>query len=755
MKNTRLKIIIRGVVQGVGFRPFVFRLAKENSLHGWVMNTAQGVIINVEGPRSQCESFKQQLQSEKPQHAFITSFEVFMLDPKGCQGFKIKESEEGASDTLILPDIAICDDCRREILDSNNRRYRYPFTNCTQCGPRYSIIQDLPYDRKYTTMKDFVMCPECRREYEDPQDRRFHAQPNACPACGPQLKLWNVDGKVIAEREEALEQAVKKILEGKIVALKGLGGFQLIVEACNEEVIERLRQRKHREGKPFAVMMNNLEDVKEFCKVSEKEQQLLISSESPIVLLEQKENNIAQNVSPGNPFLGVMLPYTPLHILLMDELKVPIVATSGNLSEEPMCIDEKEALSRLKGIADFFLVHDRPIERAVDDSVARVILDREMILRRARGYAPLPFVLEQSCRDVLAVGGHLKNTIALSKGKYVFVSQHIGDLETTRSYDAFKTAIDDMKKMYAVDPKIIICDEHPQYMSTRYAQEQGVGIKKIQHHTAHIFSCMADNELMDDVLGVSWDGAGFGLDETIWGGEFISVDKGLVKRVASFRPFPLPGGERAIREPRRASLGFLYARYGKAVFDQNLFGICDEFSDEEKRNLEKMLSNYINSPLTSSAGRLFDVVAGLLNIRQTIQFEGQAAMEVEFAAMQSDINGAYPFNICRSDDNELQWIIDFDVSDWIADDIQKDVAAKDICAKFHHTLVEIIVGVAQKQDKKRIVMSGGCFQNKYLLEWAVKRLREEGRQPYWHQRIPTNDGGISAGQIVAAQQFKR
>ncbi len=499
----RLRVTIRGAVQGVGFRPFVYRLATEMHLGGWVKNSPQGVFIEAEGPREDLDAFLLRLEREKPGLSFIQSLEYSLLEPLGYEGFQIQQSDEsGDRTTVILPDIATCPQCRAELFDPNDRRFRYPFINCTLCGPRFSIIQTLPYDRANTTMKSFVMCPDCRREYVDPADRRFHAQPDACSVCGPHLSLWDSRGRTIATGDDALLEAAAAIRRGETLALKGLGGFQLLADARNEDAVLRLRERKRREEKPLACMFPDLEALEHYVNISPLEKRLLLSSESPIVLLRRRpDTDIASAVAPGNPYLGAMLPYTPLHHLLMKELGFPIVATSGNLHDEPILTDEGEALASIGDIADCFLVHNRPIERHVDDSVVRVQLDRETILRRARGYAPLPIVLKRSLPPLLAVGGHLKNTVAVSKGSDVILSQHIGDLETAKALFAFRKVIDDLLSLYEVKPAAVVHDAHPDYLSTRYAKDSGYPTIEVYHHHAHLAACMAENELEGEVLG--------------------------------------------------------------------------------------------------------------------------------------------------------------------------------------------------------------------------------------------------------------
>ena len=756
MNRERLKVIVRGAVQGVGFRPFVYRLASELKLTGWVSNSSQGVFAELEGPRTALDAFSIRLRKEKPPRAIIQSLESSFLDAIGYSGFEIRKSETaGDKSALILPDIATCVDCLREVFDSTNRRFRYPFTNCTNCGPRFSIIEALPYDRANTSMKKFAMCIDCEREYHDPLDRRFHAQPNACPRCGPQLQLWDENGGTLSVKDDALRRATDAIRSGKIVALKGIGGFQLIIDARKEEAVIRLRERKRREEKPFALMYPSLDAVRADCEVSEIEERLLLSPESPIVLVgrdrrARRPNQLTKAVAPRNPNLGVMLPYSPLHHLLMRELSFPIVATSGNLTDEPICIDEHEALQRLHGLADLFLVHDRPIVRHVDDSIVRVICDREMVLRRARGYAPLPIAVRskiegRKSKTVLAVGAHLKNTVALKIDNNIFISQHIGDLETEQAYSAFQRSAQDLPRLYDARIDVIACDMHPDYLSTKFATQLGLPNKPIQHHLAHVVACMAENEIEPPALGVVWDGTGYGLDGTIWGGEFLLVKgDGSFERAAHFRQFRLPGGDRAIKEPRRSALGLLYEIFGDGAWDFPQF--VADLSEQEKSLLQQMLAKQINAPLTSSVGRLFDAAAALVGLRQTSSFEGQAAMELEFAR-QGGIADAYSFVVTATTPIVVDW--EPGIRE-LLDDVAGCAGASLVSAKFHNGLVEAAVAVAKKIGSQTIVLGGGCFQNRYLTEHLVARLREENFQPYWHQRLPPNDGGIAFGQAAVA-----
>ncbi len=749
MKAERAKLTVRGMVQGVGFRPFVYRLATQLKLSGWVLNAGQGVFIEVEGARDGLQSFLLRLEKEKPPLAAIQSLEFSLLDAAGYDGFEIRYSEQsGRKTVLILPDVAVCADCLREIFDSEDRRYRYPFTNCTNCGPRFSIIEALPYDRAHTSMKRFAMCRECEREYHDPTDRRFHAQPNGCPRCGPRLELWDASGCQLEKEERALLSAADIIRDGLILALKGVGGFQLIVDARNADAVQRLRMRKRREEKPFALLYPSLDLVQQDCTVSPLEARLLQAPEAPIVLLGRQGSKslLAPAVAPASPSLGVMLPCSPLHHLLMKDLGIPVVATSGNLSNEPICIEEREALQRLEGVADYFLIHNRPIVRHVDDSVVRVICDREMVLRRARGYAPLPIHRKNALPCVLGVGAHLKNSVALSVGNEIFISQHIGDLETSEAFSAFRRTVADLPGLYEAEPRLIACDLHPDYLSTKHASGMRLPTLKVQHHFAHVLACLAENELEGSVLGVAWDGTGYGTDGTVWGGEFLLIDEESFQRAAHFRQFRLPGGDAAVKEPRRTALGVLYEIWSdNVILDRRLAPIAS-FSNSELAVIAQMLTKGINAPLTSSAGRLFDAVASILGLRQRVTFEGQAAMELEYA-IQPDVDDLYPFEITNGSPSIVDW---GPMIPEILLDLQKGDPAGIISAKFHNTLTEIIVAIARQVGEPRVLLTGGCFQNRFLIERSVRRLSDAGFQPYWHQRVPPNDGGIALGQVVAA-----
>ncbi len=778
----RLHITLHGAVQGVGFRPFVCRLAVEMGLKGWVLNSSRGVLIEAEGEKKILERFSARLIAEKPPRSYIQGMETEFLNPAGFNEFEIRESDSGgAKSVLVIPDIATCPDCMSEVFDPSNRRYLYPFTNCTNCGPRFSIIRALPYDRPNTTMASFEMCDECRAEYENPCDRRFHAQPNACPNCGPHLELWDGSGRVLEIRNAALLRAANAVRDGKIVALKGIGGFQLLVDARNDDAVRRLRARKHREEKPLALMYSSLKDVKEGCEVSDLDERLLLSPEAPVVLLRRRSNmsELSPSVAPRNPYLGIMLPYTPLHLILMRELGCPVVATSGNISDEPICIDEREALERLNGIADLFLVHNRPIERQVDDSVVRIMAGRMQMVRRARGYAPFPIELDESGdTSVLAVGGHLKNTVAVNSGNNVFVSQHIGDLSSESAHRAFAKAVSDFQRLYEISPRIIVHDIHPDYLSTQFAGEAKGEKLAVQHHFAHVAACMAENRLKGNVLGVSWDGTGYGEDGTVWGGEFIVTSGSAYARPATFRSFRLPGSSTSVKEPRRTAIGLLYEIFGEKVFEMTDLASVRAFDQKSLGLLKKMLESGLNSPVTTSAGRLFDAVSSIVGISQVVNFEGQGAMELEFALDGAGKEETYRFEIrpegrqeARGKMSEVgsrkseaghefwKYRTPYLIVDWepmISDIVAEASSGADvgiISAKFHNTLVEIIVEVSKRIGEERVVLTGGCFQNKYLTERTIARLTDEGFKPYWHQRVPPNDGGIALGQMFVA--FRR
>jgi hydrogenase maturation protein HypF len=705
-----VRATLSGAVQGVGFRPFVYRLAAEERLGGWVLNSAGGLVVEVEGPPEAVGRFLSRLEREKPPAAVVLTREVSWLAPAGFRGFEILASDTAHEKTAaVLPDLATCPDCLAELFDPGDRRHLYPFTNCTRCGPRYTIILDIPYDRPRTTMRGFEMCAACRREYTDPRDRRFHAQPNACPACGPRL-------------DRAVSEAARALAGGKILALKGIGGFQLLADARNAEAVRLLRARKRREEKPFAMMMASLDQVRRYCLVSGEEAAALGSPAAPIVLLRPSgEPGIVPEVARSSPYYGVMLPYSPLHHLLMREFPHPVIATSGNLSDEPIAITDDEARQRLGGIADVFLTHDRPIARPADDSVVRVSRGRESVLRRARGYAPLPVLVRRELPAVLAVGGHLKNTVAIALGRQVVVSQHVGDLDTLEARQAFERAIDDLCRLYEFKPELIACDLHPDYASTQWARHSGLPVAAVQHHQAHVAACAAENDVTGPYLGFGWDGTGFGPDGTIWGGEIFLAEGARFERVAHLRQFPLPGGEAAIREGWRSAASLLHT-----------LGL-----EIEDRRLAAMIERGVNAPLTSSVGRLFDAVSALAGVARENRFEGQAAMMLERAIGDLETAESYPLP----------------GGDWeplIRQVVEDRSPAALVAARFHNALADWIVEEAVRAGVHQVVLSGGVFQNRYLTERAAALAEARGFTVYTHQRVPANDGGIALGQAVLA-----
>jgi hydrogenase maturation protein HypF len=748
------RISVRGVVQGVGFRPFVYQLAVRHNLRGWVRNTSEDVKIEVEGEGGDIESFLNGVRSEAPPLARIEYITATAGTPAGYEKFEIRQSmaEEGKYQ-LISPDIATCPDCLREIFDPKDRRYRYPFTNCTNCGPRFTIIADIPYDRPNTTMKAFRMCPECQREYDDPLDRRFHAQPNACPVCGPQLEIVDAKGDKV-ECDDIINKTSELLKEGKIVAVKGLGGFLLACNATDERVVDRLRQRKNRPAKPLAVMVTDLGEAKKHGEISEAEAKLLTSPGSPIVLMKWKEeSSIAKAVAPGLRYLGIMLPYTPLHHLLLRGTGIPLVMTSGNLSEEPIARDNDEALRRLNGIADYFLRHDRDIYARYDDSVMTVENEQPRFVRRARGYAPYPIHLPYQSRQILACGAEEKNTFCLTRDNHAFVSQHIGDMENLETLEHFKSSIDIYQRLFRIKPEIIAADMHPEYLPTKFAKEiaekEKIKLVPVQHHHAHIASCLVDNGSDGPVIGVSLDGTGYGTDGHIWGGEFLVADYKEFTRVGHLEYLPLPGGALAIKKPYRTAVGYMMAL---GLEDREL----PPFREIEKTELgiiKKQMENNINAPLTSSMGRLFDAVAALIGVRGVIQYEAQAAIDLETCASEAaDEDKSYPFFIVEQ--NGVSIIKVRDLLGAIINDWRHKISQAVIAARFHHTIARMIQEICQAISKKtgirEVALSGGVFQNRLLSDKARMLVESAGLRVYTHHQVPCNDGGVSLGQVVIA-----
>ncbi|HUN46693.1 MAG TPA: carbamoyltransferase HypF [Stellaceae bacterium] len=746
----RLRLEIAGAVQGVGFRPFVYRLARSQALRGFVRNTGGGVLVEVEGESPALGDFLAGLDGALPANAAIRERRTTRLAPRGETEFSILPSaEEGARAAVVMADLATCPACLREILDPGDRRYLYPFTSCVDCGPRYSIVEALPYDRARTTMRHFPLCDACGAEYRDPASRRFHAEANACPDCGPRLALWDGAGATSATGHAALLAAVAALRDGAIVALKGLGGFQLLVDAGNEAAVALLRRRKRRPAKPFALMMPSLAAAEAIAVVAGEQRRLLTAPAAPILLLRGRADAaaLAPSVAPGNPWLGIMLPYTPLHHLLLRAFGAPLVATSGNLSGEPLVADEAEALQRLGGIADLFLVHDRPIACAVDDSVIRCIAGEPMVLRRARGLAPMPIAAPGVVAPLLALGGQQKNAVATGFDGQIFLGPHIGDLHGPEGRAAFARAVPRLAGLHGLQPYAVACDAHPDFHSSRVATEYGAPVHRVPHHLAHVLAGMVDNGLDGPVLGVAWDGAGYGGDGTIWGGEFLALEGSRFRRVAHFHPFRLPGGEAAIREPRRPALGALYAAMGESGMDG---AAASEFSARERAVIATMLARGVNAPLTSSVGRLFDAVASLLGLCRRASFEGEAAMAVEFAADRGD---AGEVRLAPLALREGHGPILIDWRPMLADIVaarRRGVAVEPLAAAFHDALAAVILAVARRVGIGRVLLTGGCFQNARLSEAAIGRLRQAGLVPCWHHRVPPNDGGLAVGQLAFA-----
>ncbi|MDY7018937.1 MAG: carbamoyltransferase HypF, partial [Chloroflexota bacterium] len=779
--------------------PFVYGLAMEHNLTGWVCNTSEDVKIEVEGRTEALEQFYLKLKSKAPPLARIEGTTISYHPPFGYENFEIRHSvaEEGKYQ-LISPDITTCQACLSELLNPNDRRFRYPFTNCTNCGPRFTIIEDMPYDRPKTTMRYFQMCPECQAEYDNPLDRRFHAQPNACPKCGPLVELVDnqgnlviatftqsssLKGKGLGEGEmkpsllDPIASASRLLKEGKIVAVKGLGGFLLACDALNKTAVKTLRERKKRPSKPFAIMVTDVEEAKRHCYVSLEEEKLLTSPQSPIVLLEWKQDSsIAREVTSNLRYLGVMLPYTPLHHVLLRDTELPLVMTSGNLSEEPIAKDNDEALRRLSGIADYLLVHNRDIYSRYDDSVALVEQDTNQLIRRARSYAPYPIHLTFNAKQVLGCGAEEKNTFCLTRDDYAFLSQHIGDMENVETLEHFDSTLSLYKRLFRIEPEIIAHDLHPDYLSTEYARElEGSGVKlvPVQHHHAHIASCMADNGVESQVIGVALDGTGLGTDERIWGSEFLVADYHGFTRAGHLEYLPLPGGDLAVKKPYRTTIGYILSLLG----ERTLGDIIDVAPLLRERELEieiikHQVEKNLNSPLTSSMGRLFDAISALTGIRGEIDYEGQAAIELEMAVhaphykkrsssiiARSVSDGEifknteiYPYHIAK--DQGVRIIQLGELLLTIIGDLKQNVSRAKISLKFHNTVAQMVNEmcelIANETAIKQVALSGGVFQNRLLLRKTVNLLKTNGFQVLTHKQSPCNDGGISLGQAVIA-----
>ncbi len=749
----RKRILIKGTVQGVGFRPKIYNLATSLGIKGTVSNTNAGVVIDAEADEKTLKLFIEKIKTEKPEKAIITSLSDKQLKPKGYKDFKITKSKAGKEKSLLItPDLSICDDCLHELFDASNRRYRYPFTTCINCGPRFSILEKIPYDRTSNTMRHFETCRACEWEYVNPAERRFHSETNSCSICGPELFLYGKNGERM-ETEDTVTKTIELIKKGKIIAIKGLGGFHLVCDAENDGAVKELRKRKGRSKKPFALMSFNITKVKKFCVVTDIEEELLLSKARPIVLLKKlQKSSISNAVSPGLNTFGVMLPYTPLHYLILKEGFLAIVATSGNKIEEPIASSIEEARRDLKDVADYFLDHNRDIVNRIDDSIVKVINDKESLIRRARGYVPSPIKLPQEVKEVLAVGGELKNTFCLTKGIYAFVSQHIGDLKSFVSLEHFEKTIKNFKNLFGIKPRVVAYDMHPEYMSSKYAEKlKGVKKVKVQHHHAHIASCMAENELNEKVIGIALDGTGYGEDGLIWGGEFLVVDFSGFDRLGHLKYIMLQGGDAAANEPWRTAVSFLYNIYGKGLSKENKFA---PFSFAGKRKIESiadMIDKKVNTIPTSSMGRLFDAVSSTLGICHENSYEGQAAMELE-AQVDENIIEFYDWH--PEEEGGVILLDGAELLKAVLDDLKRGIKIHIIASKFHNAVASGISSIAIEIRKltrlNKVCLSGGCFQNKFLAEKVVQQLESNNFRVYTQSKVPTNDGGISLGQAMIA-----
>jgi hydrogenase maturation protein HypF len=756
---TRKRIQIQGVVQGVGFRPFVYRLAQRLDIRGYILNSSEGVVIEAEADEEAVQQFVSALATELPSLAKIDAVEVSGIEPTGEDCFTIHESAAIAGRfALVPPDVGTCPDCQQDFKTPGDRRYRYPFTNCTNCGPRYTIIRDVPYDRRNTTMDEFRMCPACQAEYHDPSNRRFHAEPNACPDCGPGLALVTAEKLALgtpldfAAASQGILGHARLLLEhGEILAIKGLGGFHLACDASNHQAVSLLRERKRRNGKAFAIMTRDLATAERLCFVTPADRSLLMSPSRPIVLLRRRDGApISEKVAPGNARLGVMLPYTPLHHLLFEGAGFEaLVMTSGNLSEEPIVHRNQEVWPRLKGLADHFLLHNRDIHARADDSVVQSFEGREYPIRRSRGFVPEPVDLAKPVHDILACGGELKNTLCLTRDHYAILSQHIGDLENLETMEFFRETLEHLKRFFRVSPVAVAHDLHPNYLSTRFAlEESGLQPIGIQHHHAHIASCMADNGLEGRVIGVALDGSGYGTDGKIWGGEFLVCGFSEFERRGHLSYVPLPGSNNAVRQPWRSALAYLDAAFGSEAASLPL-PLFREIPAEQITFVGAMISRRIHTFETSSCGRLFDAVASILGIRHEITYEGQAAIELEAAASRDP--GTYPFEFRGNDPFriDLRSLIRKITNDFLG-----GAPIPVISARFHRTIGQVVVDacvrIRESAGLNRVCLSGGTFQNLRLLDHSVTGLRERDFQVFVHHRVPPNDGGLSLGQAMIA-----
>lgn len=755
----RYKINISGIVQGVGFRPFIHKLVKKYQLKGWIRNSNQGVEMEIEGEKDNCQKFFNEIRHNPPPLTLIEEIKLKELPIKGFSGFQIKGSNSGYQHPVILmpPDISICDDCLKELNDPLDRRYNYPFINCTNCGPRFTIIKDMPYDRDKTTMNDFIMCNDCDNEYHDIENRRYHAEPNACSVCGPELSLFQ--GHQEISTLEPIMEAQRRLKRGEIGVIKGLGGFHLACDAQNRESVSKLRLIKKRDQKPFALMSETITKIKEFCHVPKLAKKYLESRERPIVLLKKKSiETLSPELAPENSFLGFMLPYTPLHYLLLRNSNLVLVMTSANFSDEPIIIQNEIVFQELADQVDFILLHNREIFNRCDDSVLKIDGPYPIFLRRSRGYAPFPILLSKKTRSIFTSGPEEKNTVCLARDGYAFPSQHLGDLKNKDNFIAYQEAIGRLMRVFQFKPEIIACDLHPDYLSTHYAEELSEQFKvpliKVQHHHAHIASCLAENGLNEKVIGVALDGTGFGTDRAIWGGEFLITTAGDFKRVGHLKYIRMPGGEQAIHEPWRMAFSYLYSLNGLTV--DSIYSILNgRIEIKELKLLKQIIDKGINSPYTSSCGRLFDAVSSLIGLKDRVDFEGQAAIELE-SYCRSKHKDNYNYKINREN---TVWVIDTgEMFNQIVLDLNNKIPKTEIATRFHNTVSNFILSLCVKireEDKiNYVALSGGVFQNSFLLTQTIKKLKNEKFKVLIHKKLPPNDACISLGQVLVADAWK-
>lgn len=752
----RLIVTILGCVQGVGFRPFVYRLAHHYKLNGGISNTTSGVMIDIQGEEKALAHFQEDLLHAKPKGATISQITVVKASLHETSCFEIKTSLcETDTALALLPDTAICQQCQQELLDPHNRRFHYPFLHCIACGPRFSLFLSMPFDRGNTTMTDFSMCQECKKEYANPQDRRFYSQTNCCPQCGPQLQLLNSKGQLLAGKQEAISTAIALLQEGRIIAVKNTGGYQLLVDATNDSAVRRLRTLKHRISKPFALLMPSLEHIHQIAQACQIAQQVLTSPAAPIVLIKKRDNtdcDVSQSVSCNSPYYGVMLPHNALQHLLLNALNRPIVATSGNISGNPLCITEEEALLQLHMVVDAFLVHNRQIRHRLDDSIVHIIANRPMLIRRARGYIPYAIDIpeglgEHSSKPLFAAGSQQKSSFAFTKKNKIYTSQHIGDLELAQTCRAYDQEVEKWERLLAMKPAEAIGDKHPAFYTNHYLERRQMQTTVIQHHKAHVWSCMIDNQLRPPFFSIAWDGTGWGDNGTIWGGEAFVVTNDGMQRLSSLYPFRLPGNEKAVLEPRRTGLGMLHAICNEKLFQSCKPRLDEMFNQEELRILLNALNKETHSPICSSMGRLFDGVSALLDCCTISYFEGQAALMLEAIAHTTQ-KESIDYRITLLHEQNL-WLMDWrPMLMQILEDKRLAVPVAEIAFAFHKALAQSIVELAHIANQEKVLLTGGVMQNKLLAEKAIAELKKAGFLPYWHTNIPPNDGGIAVGQLV-------